>query len=122
MPSTRVRRSPLDTAIAALAGGHNRDPFSLLGPHVGEDGTPVVRAFQPAAQSMDLRLVPSGEIVPMAKRDPAGLYEVRLKGQEGQERREGQERPDYRLRITFPDAHIVEIDDPYRYGRVLTDF
>jgi len=30
--------------------------------------------------------------------------------------------PDYRLRLTFPDNHIVEIDDPYRYGRVLTDF
>jgi 1,4-alpha-glucan branching enzyme len=24
--------------------------------------------------------------------------------------------------MTFPGDHIVEIDDPYRYGRVLTDF
>ena len=30
--------------------------------------------------------------------------------------------PDYRLRITYPGDHVVEIDDPYRYGRVLTDF
>ena len=30
--------------------------------------------------------------------------------------------PDYRLRVTFPGDHVVEIDDPYRYGRVLTDF
>src|SRR5207245_1661063 len=29
---------------------------------------------------------------------------------------------DYRLRITFTHDHIVEADDPYRYGRVLTDF
>ena len=29
---------------------------------------------------------------------------------------------DYRLRITYPSGHVVEIDDPYRYGRVLTDF
>jgi 1,4-alpha-glucan branching enzyme len=30
--------------------------------------------------------------------------------------------PDYRVRLTFPDDHVLEIDDPYRYGRVLTDF
>jgi len=30
--------------------------------------------------------------------------------------------PDYRLRLTFPDGHVVEFDDAYRYGRVLTDF
>jgi 1,4-alpha-glucan branching enzyme len=29
---------------------------------------------------------------------------------------------DYRLRVTFPGDHIVEVDDPYRYGRVLSDF
>jgi len=28
----------------------------------------------------------------------------------------------YRLRITFPGDHVIEVDDPYRYGRVLTDF
>src|SRR6266481_3624630 len=79
MPSTSVRRSPLDAAIDALVGGHHRDPFSLLGPHVDDDGTPVVRAFQPAAQSIELRLVATGATVPMAKVHPAGVYEVRLK-------------------------------------------
>src|SRR5439155_17853591 len=29
---------------------------------------------------------------------------------------------DYRLRITFTHDHIVGAEDPYRYGRVLTDF
>jgi 1,4-alpha-glucan branching enzyme len=24
--------------------------------------------------------------------------------------------------VTFPGDHLLEIDDPYRYGRVLTDF
>ena len=37
-------------------------------------------------------------------------------------RRQRTDVPDYRLRITFPGDHVVEIDDPYRYGRVLTDF
>src|SRR5262245_51275175 len=51
----------------------------------------------------------------MTKRDTAGIFEVRVpRGQDGF--------PDYRLRITYPGDHLVEIDDPYRYGRVLTDF
>src|SRR5437762_7631797 len=91
-------RSPLDAAIDALVEGRNRDPFSLLGPHVDEDGSPVVRTFQPAAQSVELRLVATRALVRMAKRHSAGLFEVRLRAQEGQE---GQDlsRPDYRLRI-----------------------
>ena len=87
---------PLDTAIAALAGGVHRDPFSVLGPHA-EDGTPVVRAFYPAAQRVELRLVATGALLPMARRDPAGLYEVRV----------DDPRPDYRLRITYPGDHVI---------------
>jgi 1,4-alpha-glucan branching enzyme len=30
--------------------------------------------------------------------------------------------PDYRLRVTYSPEHSIEIDDPYRYGRVLSDF
>ena len=30
--------------------------------------------------------------------------------------------PDYRLRITYAGDHVLDVDDPYRYGRVLTDF
>src|SRR3954468_20289023 len=102
---------PLETAIAALVGGHHRDPFSLLGPHA-EDGVPVVRAFYPAAERVELRLVSSGAIRPMEERDPAALFEIR--GAEAG--------PDYRLRITYPGNPVVKLDDPYRYGQVLTDF
>src|ERR671937_1752518 len=119
MPITGAR-SPLDEAIAALVNGQHRDPFALLGPHLDDDGTPIVRAFQPAAQSIDVRLVATGAIVPMEKIHPAGLYECRVRhvGQAGHV----EARPDYRLRITFHEHHLLEIDDPYRYGRVLTDF
>jgi 1,4-alpha-glucan branching enzyme len=120
MPLTRARRSPIETAIDALAGGTNRDPFSLLGPHLVSDGTPVVRAFHPAAQSIDVRLVATGAIVPMQKRGASGFFEARVAqiGPGGQV----DARPDYRLRITYHPGHTVELDDPYRYGRVLTDF
>ena len=53
----------------------------------------------------------------MTLRHPAGLFEVRLTQDEA---------ADYRLRIAYrangDGDHRVEIDDPYRYGRVLTDF
>jgi 1,4-alpha-glucan branching enzyme len=117
MPSAS-QTSALDAAIAALAGGYNRDPFALLGPHV-ENGAILVRAFQPAAHAIELRLVSTGELLPMPRRDAAGLFEIRLKT--AAELSPGAV-PDYRLRITYPGSHIVEVDDPYRYGRVLTDY
>jgi len=106
--------SAADGAVAALIGGYNQDPFAVLGPH-GEDRGIVVRAFQPSARQIELRLLPSGELLPMAKRDPSGLFEVRVPAQ-------SDEMPDYRLRVTYAGDHVAEIDDPYRYGRVLTDF
>ena len=106
--------APLDAAIAALVAARHRDPFAVLGPH-DDNGATVVRAFQPAARAIELRLVSTGQLLPMTERDPAGLFEVRVAAAHGVF-------PDYRLRIAHPGNHVVEIDDPYRYGRVLTDF
>ena len=91
------------------------DPFASLGPHV-EDGRTVVRAFHPTVRSIDLKDTATGVLRPMTKRDPSGLYEGRL------ETAPSAQPADYRLRLTFPDGHVLDIDDPYRYGRVLTDF
>jgi len=60
----RQTSRPIDAALAALAGARHRDPFSVLGPHA-EDGAVVVRALNPAARSIELRLVESGEVHPM---------------------------------------------------------
>jgi 1,4-alpha-glucan branching enzyme len=106
----------LEAAIAALIGGYNRDAFAILGPH-RDDGGVVIRAFQPAAKQIQVRLVASGETIAMKKQHPAGLYLARLGAQAG----DGPF-PDYRLRITYPGDHTIEIDDAYRYGRVLTNF
>src|SRR4029079_12406431 len=58
------------------------------------------------------RLVESGELRPMNRRGDSGVFEAVV---------EGDRVPDYRLRIAFP-RNTIEIDDPYRYGRVLSDF
>ena len=103
-----------------------RDPFSVLGPHVERDGARrpagvVIRTRQPAARSVVVRLLPSGETRPMVKIDPDGLYEVRLGGTENVST-SATTIPDYRLLVTYSADHSVEFDDAYRYGRVLSDF
>jgi 1,4-alpha-glucan branching enzyme len=106
--------SGVDSAVRALVEARNRDPFAVLGPHRhGRDV--LVRAFQPSARSIEVRLRATGELRAMTRCDPAGLYEIRL-------RDVPDEVPDYRLRVTFPGDHVSEVDDPYRYGRVLSDF
>src|SRR5262245_56279749 len=113
--------STTDAALVLLAAGRNRDPFAVLGPH-REHGDTVIRAFHPYARSIEIRLLPSGELRPMERRGPAGVFEFRLPGEVRSEADTPPDLPDYRLRITFPGEHVVEVDDPYRYGRVLTDF
>jgi 1,4-alpha-glucan branching enzyme len=101
-----------EAALAALAEGRHSDPFALLGPHPTPDGY-LVRTLQPAARSVDLRIPSTSELHAM-RRHEGGLFEVLLPT--------AAERPDYRLRITFGGGHVLEIDDPYRYGRVVTDY
>ena len=105
--------SPLDLALAALVEGRNRDPFAVLGPHPSDDGrSTVVRVFYPAARGVELRRLSTGEMLPMVRRHPAGLFEVSVP----------ESKAEYRLRLSFAEDHAVDIDDPYRHGRVLTDF
>ncbi len=87
---------------------HERDPFGSLGPHPDPRGGFVVRAFHPAATRIDIR-TPAGT-APMSRVEE-GLYEARV-----------QDASNYRLVVTYHAGHVLEIDDPYRYGRVLTDF
>jgi len=69
--------------LVALANGQNRDPFAVLGPHPDGDGRTLIRAFQPAARAIDLRLIPTGELLPMTRRSPAGIFEVVVEGPAG---------------------------------------
>jgi 1,4-alpha-glucan branching enzyme len=93
-----------------------RDPFALLGPHpvAGSRSGVVIRARRPDVRTVDVRIVATGELHPMSRVDAdTGLHEVELPHASP---------PDYRLRLTFAEGGVLEIDDPYRYGRVLDDF
>jgi len=100
--------SPIDAIAAAV----HADPFSVLGPHV-EDGHLTIRAVLPAAEAVSV-MRPGAEPVPMTRRHPAGIYEASLP--------DVTDRVDYRLHVTYPGGHTMEVDDPYRYGRVITDY
>ena len=100
-----------DSAIEAIASARHADPFSLLGPHIEGDAL-VFRTCIPAAERVSV--VYGGGEVPMVRRHPAGVFEAALNGVT--------QIPDYRLRITNRDRSTTELDDAYRYGRVISDY
>ncbi len=105
--------SELDRAIDSLAGGANGDPFAVLGPHALARGAGVaVRAFHPAAARVDL--VRSGGATSMARRHASGLFEAVLE--------EARLPVEYELRVTYPDGHIHQPQDPYRFPPVFTPY
>ena len=107
-----MKASSVDRDFEALAGARHPDPFAVLGPHP-EDGGVTFRAIQPHAEQM-LLAAHGREPQPMERRHGAGIFEVRLEGLA--------DIPDYRLRVVYPGGYGAEIDDPYRYGRVVGDY
>jgi 1,4-alpha-glucan branching enzyme len=101
-----------DAALHALAEARHPDPFALLGPHVEADRL-VIRACIPTAERIVITRNGSAA-AEMARRHEAGIFEAALP--------RTTEIPDYRLRVTYTNGVTVEVDDPYRYGRVLTDY
>jgi len=104
-------RAASETALDAIASARHADPFSILGPHL-TDGSLVIRTCLPAAER--LSVVYSGAEFPMIRRHPAGVFEVVIPDMS--------EIPAYRLRVTYRGGHAADIDDAYRYGRVISDY
>ena len=109
-----------DTALESVARGTSEDPFAILGRHETTlNGRPavVIRTMQPAASQVELLRLPDRHATPMMRRHPDGLFEttVPLDGQPVHDF-------DYRLRVIEPGGYTRDLDDPYRYGQVLTDF
>jgi 1,4-alpha-glucan branching enzyme len=106
--------------IEAIVRGLHADPFAVLGPHQLAEGL-AIRAFWPGARGIEVlgnlerlppQVVPAGR--PMTRLHAEGLFELVLAG--------ATREVDYRLRITAADGTSFDLDDPYRYGPVLTDF
>ena len=95
--------------VDAIIGGYHGDPFRILGPHKTDEGWEV-RAFLP--QAMDAAVVANGVAHVMQKLRPEGFFQARLSRDPGR----------YRLRLTLWDNASLDIDDPYRFSPLLTDF
>ena len=95
-------------AYAILEGRHS-DPFQYLGPH-HENGRTVVRAFLPDAQKVDA-IAPHGEAAALTRIHDAGLFAGFLPNGSIA----------YQLRARFGEK-VVDLDDPYRFPPVLTDY
>ncbi len=101
-----------DATLEALAEARHHDPFGVLGPHVDARGV-VVRVCLPTADRVTV--VRNGSApVSMKRRHPAGIFEASIPGLNAI--------PDYRLEVQYGGGAVAQLDDPYRYGRVLTDY
>ena len=98
-------------ALDALAQARHSDPFALLGPHRSDPGI-VIRTYQPSAEGV--AVLRSGFQETMVRVHPSGIFEATFD--------DAQEIFDYKLRVRYPDGRAAETDDPYRYGRVITDY
>ncbi len=113
MPSTT---DALERALDALARGTHGDAFALLGPHLlpGTRPAVVIRTCQPDTRAVEV-LVRGGDAaglsIPMRRLPQGIIFEAFFDGFDAIF--------DYRLHVTLQNGETREVDDPYRYGRVL---
>ncbi len=101
--------SSLSPEAYAIIEGRHSDPFHYLGPHV-EGEVPLVRVFLPDAEGVAV-VDETGHECDLERIHDAGLFEGRFA--------DGARR--YRLRARYGD-HQLEIEDPYRFPPILSDF
>jgi 1,4-alpha-glucan branching enzyme len=93
--------------VALLAAAHP-DPFAVLGPHADAIGV-WIRTLQPGALGVEvLRAADDVVLRELQLIDEAGLFEGRVAPFEQSDA--------YRLRVHFPLGHVVDVEDPYRFG------
>ena len=116
-----MTHSSLDRAIAALDHATNHDPFAVLGPHLEReaDGSTklVVRTYLPDAAAVVFVPLAGGTEREMKRHRESALFEATVEGVG-----EGALGMEYHFRIAWKNGQVTERDDPYRFGRILTDF
>jgi 1,4-alpha-glucan branching enzyme len=106
--------APVEEIDLILQGDHS-DPFHILGAHpVQVGGAPAIalRAFLPGAAQV--WAIKETEVLPFQHLHPDGFFEVVIPGVT--------EIFPYRLRVKNADGHEWELEDPYRFLPVLSDF
>jgi 1,4-alpha-glucan branching enzyme len=101
--------------IRALVRGEHGAPHDVLGPHATGADRPgvVIRTMQPYAQRAEVVEAEGGAVHAMERLHPEGVFELFLPGRAVFA---------YRLRMTAADGHTWELEDPYRFPKIITDF
>ena len=96
---------PAET-LAALCQGRHGDPFAVLGPHAGPDGTTWVTAFLPFAQAVRVAAGAHSWALPQVHADGLFSGPAPVAGA-------------YQLLAHWGDGVEHRFEDPYRFGPVL---
>jgi 1,4-alpha-glucan branching enzyme len=99
----------LQAEIDAIVGGYHADPFHILGPHKADSGW-TVRAFLPHAKSAAIQT--ANQYVAMERVHDAGFFIGAVPGEIDR----------YRLVLQTVHGQEQTIDDPYRFGPIISDF
>lgn len=100
-------------AVDALVQGYHGDPFSILGPHLVENGL-VIRAFIPSANEIKLLWPHKNQPIPCQRIHEAGLFEVII---------DWHQLPvDYQFQVQYHNGQTQTIDDPYNFPSQISNF
>ncbi len=104
----------LDAIVNATHGA----PFRVLGPHLTDSHTLIIRAFLPQASAQATVSVEISNAKttrhPMERVAQEGLFEVTLPRR--------RQIPNYQFVITEPDGRVTRLHDPYSFPFMLSDF
>ncbi len=106
-----------DSDVQAIVGGYHGAPHAVLGPHVVEvDGSAAlaVRVFRPLDERVIIKQLLDGSRTEMTLLDPAGFFEAIFPGVT--------EPFGYRLIVLDAAGNEFELEDPYRFPFLLTDY
>ena len=96
--------------VEAIVNGTHGDAFQVLGPHQTNDGWEV-RAFLPQAHGRGQSWT-AGVTHPMRKTHSEGFFAVTF----------GHDPGNYTLDLTLWNGSHVEVEDPYRFPPLISDF
>jgi len=92
--------------IEDLIQGRHGDPFAVLGPHGGPDGSPWVTVWLPGALAVVVVAGPHAWPLPCLADEGVFCGPTQIQGH-------------YQLRVRWPGGHETLQEDPYRFGTVL---